>query len=280
MASLLTKAAKIAIGVSVGVNSAFGVSAIAQGPKTAESIAGDVVNTGGQIGIDTLIALRASSTATSIAAAAAEGAPLAAAGPPGWVVEAVIFIFQITGILIDSFLNPFKTYFNSDLRDLKQSIDLHLKKLFISRGSDYPLEIKPNMEFDSDTFRKYLNMYFTDNGIISSSDIISEEDISQYIKSLTRLNRLNINPLYSNINTLSSTSQNIALLIATAAAKKKGYQNLANTPIIDPTNYKKNVFLPVINWSSANWQLILILICILLISSCVSIVFSTSDIFN
>jgi hypothetical protein len=271
-----------AVKISIALNSGFGVLNIAQGEKSADHILGDVINTGGQIAMDSLDFAKigssigkgiqaAKSVGTTISAAAAEGSPLAAAGPPGWVVEAVLFIVQMTGILIDTFLNPFKTYFNSDLKDIKKSIDEHIRKLFISKGYDYPLEIKPLIEQNDEKTKKYIQQYFEDNGLISNEDVISEEDLVIYQKMVSRIREIKINPLYTNINTASRTSQNIALLIAAAAVKEKGYQTLKDIPIIDVKNYKKNIFLPIINWSSANWQIILILICSILTSSSISI---------
>ena len=255
------------LATDIVINSAFGASSIARGPKTADAILGDIVNTGGQVGVN----IASNGITKVITTAILEGTPLTSAGPIGVFIWVVLFSIQLTGILIDSLINPFKTYFNQDLRDLKTSIDANIRRSFVEKGYDYPLEIKPNIDFDTKLIRQYIKQYFDDNGLIFNSDVITEEDIVTFRNSLTRQRKLHINPLYNNINTLSSGSQNSALLIAAAIAKKKGYQSLQDTPLMDIKNYKKNPFLPVINWSLANWQLIIMILLCLTISISLSL---------
>lgn len=179
----------------------------------------------------------------------------AAAGPIGWIS----IIVQLTGVLIDILFNPFQTYYNKDLAKMKKQIDASIRKTFIEDGADYPLEVKPNIlplnEDDLDELRAFRKEYYTNNGIITSEDVISEEDLVAALNLLKRKRRINFNPLNNNINLYSRTNQNIALMIAAVVAKKKGY-NLDDALNIDYKNYKRSALLVYKNWVEINWQVV------------------------
>lgn len=254
---------------------------------TFEQVSGDIVAVGGSIALDVAAkgvsknaARLGVSIGTSLSKAAATGAPLAAAGPPGWVVQAVLLIVQVGAAIIDSLFNPFKTYFNKDLRELKNVIDLQIKKQFLKNGYNYPLEIKPNMipetSEEMDIFNELLLKYYEDNGLISNEDVIKEEEIFSQINLLNRYRSQMINPLFTNTLLYQGTTQNITLLIAAAAAKKKGYsKELKSIKEIDYKNYKFNWYKKYVNFIEENLNIVLgVIICIICIISIISIIIS------
>lgn len=197
---------------------------------------------------------------------------LGSSGPVGWAILAIQLAFAV----IDILWNPFATYFNKDLAEIKESMDASIRKQFLEYGSEYPLEIKPNImpttEQELTEFRKYIKEYYDNNGLILSEDVIKEENIYQILNLLNRNMDYALNPLYSNITLLSGTNQNIAILIAASAAKKKGYGQLNKAIDIDYENYEKSKINSIQNYIKLNWQLILSII-ILIIISLISIIY-------
>jgi hypothetical protein len=265
--------------------------------KDFETVAGEIVQGAGQVAIDVGSHMAASaanvaraaaqkaatSVATTIGEAAAAGAPLAAAGPPGWVVELVIFIIQITAILLDAFWNPFKTYFNKDLVEQKEIIDQSIRKMFLKYGYDYPLEIKPNIYPSSDeeinTFREYINEYYQNNGIITPEDVISEEDIAQTLALLKRNIHLSTNPLHQNVNLLSGTTQNMLVVAAALKAKNSKKQKVQASIIdkavdVDYKKFKPSPFKNYTSWILLNWQVFVSVSMCLIMTSLILTYFS------
>ena len=220
------------------------------GMEDADKIIGNVVGVAGDMVFDAGLA------------AALVGS--AAAGPIGWIS----IIVQLTAMAIDILFNPFQTYYNKDLAKMKSQIDASIRKEFINSGADYPLEVKPNIlplnDEELDELRALRKEYYENNGIITSEDVISEEDLVTALNWLKRKRRITFNPLNNNVNLYSQTSQNIALLIAAAVAKKKGYK-LDDALDIDYKNYEKNRLKVYQNWLQMNWQVVISIVCIVLL---------------
>jgi hypothetical protein len=194
----------------------------------------------------------------------------ATAGPIGWAVA----IIQLTFAVLDILWNPFKSYYNKDLAELKDTIDVSIRKQFLENGSDYPLEIKPNIipstDEEIDEYYRLKKEYYENNGLISSEEVFKEENLYNEIGLLKRNMRIALNPLYDNINLYSGTTQNIALLIATAAAKKRGYGKKFSKAI-DLKNYKPSTpYKKYVTWLKFNWQLLVSISVILILIICSS----------
>jgi hypothetical protein len=200
---------------------------------------------------------------------------LATGGPIGWAVQAVLAIIQITSAIMDMLWNPLEAKFNKDLSELKETIDSSIRKQYLKDGYEYPLEIKPNIipttDEDYEEFQKLIKQYYDDNGLISEEEAETEEETFRILGLLKRQNQVTINPLFTNINLLSGTQQNIAILIAVAAAKKKGYGNLDKAIDIDFKNYKFSPYKQYIQWFKLNWQLFVSIFVIILLSIFISL---------
>lgn len=207
---------------------------------------------------------------TQAAALGTKWTALSATGPVGWA----IVIVQLTFAILDILWNPFQTYFNKDLAELKETIDLSIRKQFLENGSDYPLEIKPSVmpstDEEIDEYYRLKKEYYENNGLISSEDVLKEENLYNEINLLQRNMRIALNPLYDNINLYSGTTQNIVLLIAAAAAKKRGYGKKFSKAI-DLKNYTPSTpYKKYVTWVKFNWQLLVSISVILILIICSS----------
>lgn len=260
------KAAKSAADASRAVAAATKASAkVAEkvGAEVAEKVAAEVAEK-----VAKEIAEVAVKKATSQAAAlGTKWTALSTGGPVGWALVAV----QITFAVLDILWNPFETYFNKDLAKMKETIDSSIRKQFLENGSDYPLEIKPNIipstDEEIEEYYKLKKEYYDNNGLISSEEVLKEEQIYAEISSLNREMEIGLNPLYDNINLLSGTTQNIAILVAIAATKKRAKERLSKA--IDLKNYKPSKPSDkYLTWIKLNWQLLVIISVIIIIIIC------------
>lgn len=228
---------------------------ISKAENNPETITSSVVGLAGNVAIDIGLA---SSTFVAAAGTASTGIGIA------------IAIFQVTFALIDVFANPFQTYFNKDLAELKKTIDEQLNTVFLSNGYGFPLEVKPDIipqaQEDIDKFRSYIIKYNEDNGLITQEDVLLEENLVKELRKIKRFNRVTANPYFDNLNILSGTSQNQALLIAAAAAKKKGYQKPEKPALLmDYSKYqpKPSQIPPEYNVLTNDWQILMVILIIL-----------------
>lgn len=247
------------VGVGGGISAGTGGDAPTVIKDVTQGIAKEVAE---KVLVQTL-----SKTAGSLGAKTSASA---SAGPIGWAV----MIVQLTFAVLDILWNPFQSYYNKDLAQMKESIDISIRKQFLENGSDYPLEIKPSvMPSTDEEIQEYYRLkkeYYDNNGLISSEDVVKEENLYNEINLLQRSMRIALNPLYDNINLYSGTTQNIALLIAAAAAKKRGYGKRFSKAIDlknykPPTPYKKYV-----TWVKFNWQLLVSISVIVILFICSS----------
>ena len=222
--------------------------------KVASSIVGATANIGITVGISS-------------------AAFVAAAGSAATGIGIGLAIFQITFALIDSFVNPYQTFFNKDLKELKKTIDEQLNTAFLSNGYGFPLEVKPdimpNNEEDLNTFRSLIKKYYDDHGLITKEEVLEEENLVNELRKFKRLQRVTSNPFFETQNLLSGTTQNIALLIAAAAAKKKGYKKPKRPKLLmDYSKYKPKPKAkpPSYNLFKNDWQIIIVIISIFLSS--------------
>ena len=120
----------MSIGGSAGMSAGTGGDAPTVIKDVAQSIAQEVA--------EKAIVQTASKTVASLGAKASASS---AAGPIGWAV----MIIQLTFAALDMLWNPFQSYYNKDLAQMKETIDVSIRKQFLENGSDYPLEIKPSV---------------------------------------------------------------------------------------------------------------------------------------
>lgn len=240
-------------------------TALAAAKTAAKTAASEAAKTGATAAAKSMatktagiVAAKQSALITSRLTATA--AALAPTGPIGWIVEAVLFIVQMIGVAIDMTWNPFKTYFNKDLDELKDTIDSSLRKQSLeSRGQEYPLELKPNVIPMNDDeqleFNKYIREYYVNNGLVFPEEADQADQLMSYLDYLERERYVLYNPL----KLLDSTQQNISMLVA--AALRKQYDILGKAvPIRNPSPFK-----PITDWLQYNWQLPV------LFSTCLSI---------
>lgn len=249
----------VSIGGSAGMSAGTGGDAPTVIKDVAQGIAQEVA--------EKAIVQTASKTVASLGAKTSASS---AAGPIGWAV----MIIQLTFAVLDILWNPFQSYYNKDLAQMKETIDVSIRKQFLENGSDYPLEIKPSVmpstDEEIDEYYKLKKEYYENNGLISSEEVFKEENLYNEINSLQRNMRIALNPLYDNINLYSGTTQNIALLIAAAAAKKRGYGKKFSKAI-DLKNYKPSTpYKKYVTWLKFNWQLLVSISVILILIICSS----------
>lgn len=147
-------------------------------------------------------------SATTSSSLTTEAAAESALGPVG----IALMIIQIAGAAIDMLWNPFQTYTNSELADMKTLMDNNISEYFKKIGYAYPTETKPNIIPQTDEeiaqFNKDRSTYYTDNNLVSKDDVISEEEMINRINSNTRFD--NIFYLDPSTNTYSTRSASIA----------------------------------------------------------------------
>ena len=158
------------------------------------------------------------------------------AGPLMFVIIAI----QLIGMLvIDMSWNPFKNYYNSDLSDIKDSIDSQIKKSFNQDGVHWPLEVKPNFlsgldstkpdyEKNLQLFRDFRQKYYDDNGLIKKEDVIAEEkNLFKNIFSMRQMRRVYssedviMDPVSASISIGDYANTNMLELLPLAVRAKK-----------------------------------------------------------
>lgn len=249
----ISSLAKIAATTTVLESIGAGIN-ISQDTNNPETITSSVVGVAGNVGID--VGLSSS-------------AFVAAAGTASTGIGIAIAIIQITFAFIDAFVNPFQTYFNKDLAQLKSTIDEQLNTAFLSNGYGFPLEVKPDIipktQDDLTKFKEYIRKYNENNGLITQEEVLEEENLVKELRKINRFKRVTLNPYFDNLNLLSATSQNQALLIAAAAAKKKGYQRPQRPRLLlDYAKYQPKPIQtpPEYNLLKNDWQLLIVILII------------------
>lgn len=251
--SSLTKVAAVT-GTLESVGAGINISSDTKNPETVTS---SVVGVAGNVAIDVGLS---SAAFTAAAGSAATGIGIA------------IAVIQVTLALIDTFVNPFQTYFNKDLANLKNTIDEQLNTAFLSNGYGFPLEVKPDIfpktNQDLNEFQDYIRKYNEDNGLITQEDVLKEENLVTELRKIQRAKRISFNPYFQNQNLLSSTSQYQALLIAATTAQKKGYSKERPKLLMDYANYqpKSPTTPPTYNFIKNDWQLFISILTLIILS--------------
>lgn len=258
----------------VGLDIAMGGMALAESTKgtNQRKIATDAVSLVANVAVD---------VATSSFITSSIGLTSALATGPFAILVA---LGQILGMLLDQFWDPFKLYYNPDLKDFKTAYDSAVQKMFLDEGYNWPLEMKPNImpitEDDLKIFSKYIQEYYANNKIISPEQAFNEKEIIKQIASMTRMTKrlfvnedgsINKDAVYDTVSYLDEDSDieeyQMILDIARKVIEKRRKKNLQN--------FKSKIIVPnrFIQFSQKNWQIyIIILICILLIIFSCSIV--------
>ena len=155
-----------------------------------------------------------------------------------------------------------------EIEDLKEGLKETVKA--VAEELEIKPSVMPSTDEEIDEYYKLKKEYYENNGLISSEEVFKEENLYNEINSLQRNMRIALNPLYDNINLYSGTTQNIALLIATAAAKKRGYGKKFSKAI-DLKNYKPSTpYKKYVTWLKFNWQLLVSISVILILIICSS----------
>lgn len=209
------------IDISVGTANIASESTKEASDKQAYNIVGEVAGIGTNIYLNGIVASMA---------------PAVGLGPVG----AAFIIVQIAGAVLDGLWSPFKNYFNSDLEDIRKSINKEMKSVMAINSFNWPLEVKPSIvEFNKDDpdyekkineFTSLVKQYYEDNGIISSEEVLKEENLLNDILTLKRMSRQIIdengqqrliNPTLSAINKEELENRNMMLMLALLATLKK-----------------------------------------------------------
>lgn len=161
-----------------------------------------------------------------------------AAGPVGLAM----FIAAMVGMVLDMLWNPFKNYYNSDLEAVFKQIDDALKKQFAEMNMSWPLEVKPdflagisnqqdpNYEKNIQEYLDLIQQYYKDNGLITSEEVLKEEQLIMDLNSLKRVRRIITeygdkimleDPITSSINIINRQNEDMLKLLALAAYAKK-----------------------------------------------------------
>lgn len=212
------------------------------GGQKAYQITGDVVGIGANIGV-------------TLAAGAATG--------PGFLVALAVMVAQMLGAILDLYFNPFKAYFNRDLKDIRKAYDTGLKKQMLDVGLNWPLEVKPDImglfgdEENLKKYKGYMKEYLDQNGIISQEEALAEENILLELKNLRRFtkkfvlneqgditgvrspSRMAIDVLTDNrrnmVDVQADFEQNMLLMLAVSAKVRKMKQQT----VIKPSRLKQ-----------------------------------------
>ena len=125
----------------------------------------------------------ASQSASALATTATADASL---GPIG----IALIIIQLAGAAIDMLWNPFQTYHNDELADMKTLMDNNISEYFKQIGYAFPTEVKPNVIPITDAewtqFNKDREQYYTDNNLVTKSSVRAEESVLNILKQLKR----------------------------------------------------------------------------------------------
>lgn len=161
---------------------------------TASATAATGAATGAITGAATSTATKVATTATTMAAKTGLVASGALMGP--------LMLLQVAFMLLDILWNPFKNYYNSDLLDIRESMDSQIKKIFNDdMGMYYPLEIKPNflsgLDKNDPNFKQNIKeffdlqkLYYDNNGLITTEQALEEEQAFLDILSLRKMRRM------------------------------------------------------------------------------------------
>jgi hypothetical protein len=211
-------------------------------------------------------------TATSMGFKIASGLIAAAPTGPGILVELAIIVFQVTGMIIDMFWDPFKTYFNKDLDEMKETVDASVRKQALKRGYEYPLDVKPNVMPQSqekeDEYMEYINTYYINNSLIPLELAAQREELWRSLAQFKR-SEIHLNSI-SDLASISSTQQSIALLAAVAIIRRNNAK-MSKALDVDFKTYQPDKYRNQKEFVQYNWQMfLLITICIFLIFSSIS----------
>ena len=235
--------------------------------KVAKKLATANANLLAKIATKTILTRAASSAGSAAARFAATATVLGSAGPIGWAIEAASAVFQVTGMLLDMLWDPLKAYQNKDLKEMKDTVDLSLRKDALTRGFDYPLQVKPNVipvtDEEKEEVKRLVKKYYDDNEIKTEYDIFKDTILYQQMGQLFRAREIALNPLHTNQRLLSNTGQNLAVLIAATVQRHRG--NLQNAIDIDYKTYSPPKYRKITRWLEYNWQLLSSVCCCLII---------------
>lgn len=105
-----------------------------------------------------------------------------------------LIVIQLAGAVLDMLWSPFKTYNNEELKDMKTLMDSNISEYFKKIGYAFPTEVKPNVipttTDEWSQFNKDRQQYYTDNNLVSKSEVITEENVINTINKLNRFNNI------------------------------------------------------------------------------------------
>jgi hypothetical protein len=174
------------------------------------------------------------------------------AGATDLVISAmypITIVGQIGGMVLDMFWDPFKNYYNADLRVLHTNYNDAYAQAIRKSGLDWPLEVKPNYlkldknDPDYDKNIKELvdliQKYYDNNGIIQREDVLAEEALLNNLLSMRRIRTMYDvdengeyilkDPLLSSINYQQTQEESMLMALALAVYMKRN--NLIKRPV-------------------------------------------------
>lgn len=152
-------------------------------------------------------------------------------------VGIAIVVVQVLGSILDTAWDPFKNYYNRDLKAMKAGFEQAIGEILLENGLGWPLEIKPdyfNLDKSDpeyqDKLQEFINLiqkYYDNNGIIQSEEVLAEEQLLLDILLMKRMktlydidengNYIPVNPLLASQNFQESNEQSILKLFALVA---------------------------------------------------------------
>lgn len=273
MASALT-GAKMALGKGLGYVADYGIdvgvgSYSASQQKDAYQITGDVVGIGANIGVN--------SATNILLTGASDAAAKIGTVSVGMIAGIFLILVQVVGGILDGVWNPWKNFYNADIDNIRNAIKQKLKNEFARKGVFWPLEVKPDFlssivddthpdhKKDLTEFQNLVKQYYDDNGLITTQEVLAEENLLNTLLTLKRTNKkvtvddngqlFLVDPTLSAITLLDSDNNNMSLLAALALAIRQK-QNVSSN----------NFFTTSLNFLQYNWQIITSIILLFILS--------------
>lgn len=190
----------------------IGNAALKGGSAAAKETATAAYTVAKEAAAKLLVKMGVKSATTTTSSLTTEAAAESALGPVG----IALMIIQVAGAAIDMLWNPFQTYTNAELADMKTIMDNNISEYFKKVGYAYPTETKPNIIPQTDEeiaqYNKDRSTYYTDNNLVFKDDVISEEE---------RINRINYNKRFDNIFYLDPTTNTYSTRSASTVSQSK-----------------------------------------------------------
>lgn len=252
----------VGIAANIGVNVFTGAALSGAGAAVGGAAVGGAAVGGAAAG-------GAAAGGTVAAAGTTAGGTLAAgaATGPGVIIAIAIVALQILGGILDSFAgNPFQAMYNKDLKKMNEAYNSALKKAYLDIGLNWPIEVKPDLigitfgtPENIDKYRKYINEYYTDKGLITTSEFVEDWELLLNLRKMARNTRKYIvdendniigirDPVSSAADITSDVESNVLIMFALAARIAKMKKETRQKPSIIK-QFVETYYIAIIFWT-------------------------------